>query len=170
HFHALATAHDLRRVVPDRDSRSIGHESTFADDLVAATDCHRVLLRHAEGVGRRLRRAKLVAKTVRLKFRYPDFETHTRQVRLEMPTQDDLVIYGEARRLFDAARPGRRPMRLLGVSAADLEAEGSCRQLGLFDDPEAAGKSQRVLETMDRIRDRFGDGAISHGGKPKPSS
>ena len=38
------------------------------------------------------------------------------------------------------------------------------------DDPEAAGKSQRVLETMDRIRDRFGDGAISHGGKPKPSS
>jgi len=154
HFHAIAHGRDERAVVTARPPRSISRETTFERDVVEAGRCRRVLLTLAEDVGRRLRRQDLLAGTVRLKVRFPPFETHTRQTKLGQPSADDLELFGVAMRLLDRARPGERPVRLLGLGAADLVPTSAG---GLFASPGDA-----VDRTLDAIRDRFGEAAVRH--------
>lgn len=163
HFHALACGRDRRAVSTGREARTISHESTFADDVHDRDDLMRVIMRHAQGVGRRLRRQGLRAGTVRLKIRFPPFETHTKQRRLETPTADDGVLYRTARRLHDEINPGMRPVRLIGVGGADPVSADEEVQLDLFAPVENENRG-RLMDTLDRIRDRYGNRAIEHGG------
>jgi len=165
HFHRICRGLDARAVESGRGARSISHEVTFDQDLILAADCHRTLLRLSEQVGRRLRRSDLYGNTVKLKLRFPPFVTLSRQKHVERATQDDLEIYRVAKQLFDAAREPGRPVRLLGVGVSELTSEPSRRQGALFEEPtEHEGKSQRLLDALDEIQDKFGDGAIGHGG------
>ena len=161
HLHELANGHDLRAVEAERDARSLGHEMTFADDLVDADEVHGVLLQLAELVGRRLRRQGRRAGVVRLKLRYPDFTTLTRQRRVPA-TADDLELARVARELLDAAWDRARGIRLLGVTAAALSDAAAPTQAALFGgDPR---RQERLLRAMDAIRDRHGDDAVGRGG------
>ncbi len=162
HYHALASGIDPREVEPDRDAKSISHETTFPEDVSSDERCRRVLLELSEAVGRRLRRHGIRGDVVRLKLRYPPFETHTRQRKLAAATDDDLEIYRTAKALLDDARPSGRPVRLLGVGVGGLLEGRRPRQGLLFDEPRAAEKSRSLLRAMDAIRDRFGDDAIGH--------
>lgn len=164
HYHALAHGRDDRPVVPTRDPKSVSREVTFGDDVSDERALLAVLLEHAEDVGRRLRRAGLEGRTVRLKLRYPPFETHTRQVALERPTQDDAVIYRHGRELLQAARADHAPVRLLGLGVADLGPEGSESQADLFAPPGQADEAAQVNRTLDAIRERFGKGSAGRLG------
>ncbi|MCA8943219.1 MAG: DNA polymerase IV, partial [Planctomycetes bacterium] len=114
-----------------------------------------------ERVGRRLRRARLRGRVVKLKLRFPPFRTISRQISLDVASDDDLAIYRAVVGLFDAAHGGR-PVRLLGVGVAGLTDEVEPAQGGLFEAPTES-KSADVLRAMDAIRDRFGEDAIRHG-------
>jgi DNA polymerase IV len=169
HFLALARGDDPREVVPDRDPSSIGRETTFEHDLSDDDAIDRVLVELAESVGRRLRGEGRLARTVRVKLRYPPFETHSRQERLAAATDDDLRILRTARALLAKARRSGRPLRLLGVTGADLEASAdSTRQPGLFDAPsENPERAKRLTRAVDALRDRFGDEVIRRAaGRP----
>lgn len=165
HFWELAHGRDARAVVSDRGAKSISHETTFAEDLVGRDAASAVLLQLAEGVGSRLRAAGLVARTIKLKLRYPPFETVMRQRSVEIPTDDDRVLHRTALDLLDEAGASDRSIRLLGVGTAQLEpADRRARQSGLFDPGPPQKKSSAALRAMDAIRKRFGDDAIGHGG------
>jgi len=160
HFWALANGLDPRSVEPERAAKSIGHELTFAEDLRSREQVHETLLQLSEQVGRRLRQHAVAGTCVRVKVRYPDFTTFTRQRAVDA-TQDDLVLFRTAAALVDAVWPGRPGIRLLGVTAADLRPALPVVQGSLFErGPDKAGK---LLRAMDSIRDRFGEDAIQHG-------
>lgn len=162
HYHALAQGLDPREVEPERDAKSISHETTFHDDVRGDEELRRVLLELSEAVGRRLRRHGIRGEVVRLKIRFPPFETHTRQRKLGAPTDDDMAIYRTAKALLHEARPGSRPVRLIGVGVAELTSGPQPRQASLFDEPQARERSRNLLRAMDAIKDRFGDDAIRH--------
>ena len=86
HLWQLARGVDDRQVVPDRDAKSISHETTFAIDV----DDHDVLrawvLDLSDQVGCRLRSQALLGSTVHLKIRFCNFRTVTRSCRLTNPT------------------------------------------------------------------------------------
>ena len=177
HLHTLANGLDDRPVVSERAAKSIGHEMTFTEDLHEADDVQGVLLQLAEMVGRRLRRANQRAGVIRLKLRHPPFETKTRQKKVAA-TADDLDLYRVATALLASAWDQRQPIRLLGVTGADLVSEDSDeaaprpQQRSLFAGEDAAtesapGKAQRdrLLAAMDAIRDRHGEDAVRHAGK-----
>ena len=146
---------DNSPVTPEHEAKSLSREETFAQDVRDPTLLRRELLRLSDAVAARLRRHNLQARTVALKLRYPDFTTLTRQATLADPTDAGPAIYAQALALFDAAWD-RRPVRLIGVGAANLGQPA--RQLRLF---EQADQRQAQLEAaLDRIRARFGDGAI----------
>lgn len=161
HFHALAHGIDPRRVEPEREAKSISHECTFEEDLQDGEQCEAVLLEQSEMVGRRLRRNQLKGRIVRLKLRFPPFETITRQRKLPTATDDDLEIFRCAQELFRASWQ-ERPVRLLGVGVAAFAEEEGPQQRGLFADPPDQ-RNAEVLKAMDKIRDRFGEDAIGHG-------
>ena len=62
--------------------------------------------------------------------------------------------------LVDRLYERRQAIRLVGVRFSDMVPGSS--QLNLFDDTE---KESRLLEAMDKIRNRFGKGAVRRGGK-----
>lgn len=162
HLHTLANGLDARPVESERDAKSLGHELTFAEDLTTEDEVHGVLLQLADMVGRRLRRQGVRGGVVRLKLRYGDFTTFTRQ-RAVPATDDDLVLAGVARELLAACWDRARGVRLLGVTAAALAPAGVPAQRTLFDgNPRKRGS---LLQAMDAIRDRHGDEAVRRAGE-----
>jgi DNA polymerase-4 len=170
HFLTLARGIDPRAVVPDRDPKSIGRETTFDDDLDDPAALDRVLAGLADDVGRRLRAAGCSAQVIRVKLRYPPFETHSAQHRLRAPTDDDLTILHTARALLEQARDNGRPLRLLGVTGADLvPTSDRPRQLDLFETMPRSRQRQRELSSaVDRLRERFGDAIVRRGSAIEP--
>jgi len=150
---------DDRTVVPSRAEKSISAEETYDTDLASRADMERQLLRLAERTSARLRKARLAAGTVQVKIRQSDFRTFTRQKGLRPPGNGTDQIFELARALLRswlAKNPGAR-VRLLGVGGSKLAPAG---QDDLFAGQEAAPGSD-VDRTVDEIRDRFGNTAVS---------
>jgi len=111
---------DPRPVVTEHERKSVSQERTFARDLQDGESLRRQLWRLSQGVALHLQRAGLAAGTVGIKLRYGDFETLTRQVTLDVPTDDEQVIYRAALMLLRRTWQRPRPVRLLGVSGQNL--------------------------------------------------
>jgi DNA polymerase-4 len=158
---ARARGEDDRPVEEGREARSMSSETTFADDIGEAADLLGTLHALSDEVGARLREAGMAGATVRLKVRWPDFTTLTRQVRLPQPTDQDGEIYGAARGLFEKVWTPGRKIRLLGVGVSQLGDR--IRQLGLFD--AAWQTDQRLLAALDAIRARYGHEAVRRGAR-----
>ncbi|MGB6027108.1 MAG: DNA polymerase IV, partial [Candidatus Sulfotelmatobacter sp.] len=142
----------------DTEAKSISHEHTFNEDTADVNQLGATLMRLSEMVGRRLREAKLHARTIQLKLRYKDFTTITRARTLPAPTQLDGEIFEQARTLFRKNwKPGRE-VRLLGVQASSFEAQAE--QINLLE----GGRQQRwkdALAAADRLRDKFGESSVT---------
>ncbi|HML20689.1 MAG TPA: DNA polymerase IV [Aggregatilinea sp.] len=152
---------DERPVEPEQDTKSISRETTFTRDIDDGEALRRVLRRLADGVGWQARRDRLAGTTIKLKLRWADFTTLTRQVTLDHPTNQDDEIYTQAEQLFTQHWPRGRAVRLIGVSLSGFEDPH--QQLGLWDDPHAHEQKRRLQATLDDLRERFGEGTIKRG-------
>jgi DNA polymerase-4 len=146
----IATGHEVK---------SISQETTFArdvhdDKLLAGT-----LRELSAEVGRRLRQADIAGTTVKIKLRWPDFTTLTRQVTMSQPTDQDEEIYRLALDLLGKVRAKGKAVRLIGVGVSGLGAP--LRQLELWG--ADAEKSRRLQEALDKVRAKFGEKAIRRG-------
>jgi len=150
---------DKRPVETEHEAKSISQETTFARDINEAVILRRTLRQLSEQVGRRLRRKGLRGTTVKIKLRWSDFTTLTRQTTLDQPTDLDSDIFAAAGHLFDQTWPPGKRVRLVGVGVTGFDTPAY--QLGLWDPrPE---QEQRLQDTLDQLRDRFGSGAIQRG-------
>ena len=162
HFWNLAHGIDERPVVPDREARSISHETTFAADIREVEALRAWLLELTEHVGRRLRRHRLRGRTVQLKLRFPDFRTITRAQTLPQPTDITHEIWQAAADLLERSLPSRfAGLRLLGIGVSGFERAGDV-QPSLFADEDQQKQSQ-LDAVADDIQARFGSTALSRG-------
>ncbi len=141
----------------DVGARSISHEHTFSHDTSDRQKLEAILARLTEMVCRRLREQKLHARTLQLKLRYTDFRTITRARTLEQPNSVDSEVLSTIRELFRTNWNGDA-VRLLGVHASHFDDESE--QLELSCAP-AHEKWNQALSAADRLRDRFGEDAVS---------
>jgi DNA polymerase-4 len=163
HLWQLARGRDDRPVVPDAEAKSISAETTFARDVGDREALRGWLLGLVEQLGQRLRQRGVRARTVDLKVRTSDFRTHTRARRLGEPTDLTAVLWQSAAELFARVPDEWLPLRLLGVGASNLVADASV-QGDLFD--QGWRRRQRALDqTLDAIREEFGDNSIRRGGE-----
>jgi DNA polymerase-4 len=142
----------------DTGPKSISHEHTFGEDTAEQAQLEATLARLSEMVGRRLREHGLHARTVQLKLRYSDFSTITRANSLARPTQLDIELFEEVRELFRRNWKLGTAVRLLGVHASGFEAETP--QMELIGE-ERHQKWKQALAAADKLRDRFGESAVS---------
>jgi DNA polymerase-4 len=159
-LHALARNDDPRAVVPERETKSIGAEETFAVDLKTHAACDHELVRIVDRVAARLHDAGLEARTVTLKFRYANFETKTRARTLQGATVLSTEFLATARDLLDAVDP-ERGVRLLGVSLSHLAPAAALQGMLDLEDADTADDAQRQRRTdveraVDAVRERFG--------------
>jgi DNA polymerase-4 len=159
HLWALAWGRDERRVVPQREEKSVGAEETFPVDIDDPEVIHRELLRLSDRTAKALRAAGCVARTVTVKLRLASFKTITRSRTLPEPTDVTRVIYATARALHESSGlDPRARLRLVGVRATGLRpASGAATQLAFGDRPVGWREAERAV---DQIARRFGDGAV----------
>lgn len=158
-LHALAWNRDPRPVDPHRATKSVGHEETFATDRSDRRALEQELTRMADLVAARLRAHMLVARTVQLKVRFPDFSTITRAQTLRSPTDLSAVIADAARTLL-ADVEVERGVRLLGVTALQFDGGGAVQEALPFDAPAVAPEQDALERTLDAVRERFGPDAV----------
>lgn len=164
----LARGIDHRSVVPDRDAKSISHETTFSEDIFDPRILHDWLLELTEHVARRLRRSRVTGRTVQLKLRFSDFKTVTRAHTLVTPTDITQQLRQAAVALLARHLPKRHgSVRLLGVGVTNLETR-QAPQRDLLDDAVRANQ-RRVDAVADQIQARFGAAALRRGGTAKPA-
>jgi len=184
HLHAVANGIDDRVVEPDRPTKSISHEETFAVDVTDAEEIRRHIARMADAVASRLRVADLYGRTITIKVRVSSFETVTRSRTVPEPTASRRDIRVVATDLATTLMAERAVLdegvRLLGVGVSSL-ADRVAHQLTIdellaADRPTGSSASPTASadDAVDRIRDRFGAEAIGpgrllgrHGMEPK---
>ena len=161
-LHALAHNRDPRRVTTGVRRRSIGGQRALGrrgPKTPVALDATLVAL--VDRIGRRLRAARRVCRTVILRLRFDDFSRATRSQTLAAATCDSRPILACARELLSGVMPTieREGITLIGLSLTNLE-DAEAAQLAL---PLQETKAGRVDAAVDGVRDRFGSAAITRG-------
>jgi DNA polymerase IV len=157
HIHALAHNRDPRRVRTGQRRRSMGSQRALGlRTFKSPADLDATLVAIVDRLGRRLRAARRVCRTVVLRLRFADFTRATRSHTLNEATAHTQTILVTARGLLVAALPliEKQGCSLLGISLTNLENDDAV-QLALPLD------RQRALDaTLDDVRDRFGTNSI----------
>ena len=161
-FRRQARGQASDEIVPDRGRKSISKERTFAEDIEEHDVLHDELRDLAAGVARIARREERAGQVVTLKVRFTGFETHTRQRKLASPTQDERVLLNNAWSLFTRGDLPRKPVRLIGVGISDWTAS-EISQADLFGQNEQRKSDRRLLDTIDSVAERFGNGKLQLG-------
>jgi DNA polymerase IV len=150
---------DDRPIVTERETKSISQEVTFSKDVREDKVLEDTLREQSVEIARQLRKNNLAGKTIKLKIRWPDFTTLTRQITLNDPTDQYQVIVKAAMDLLKSIRKPNQAVRLIGVGVTGLGEP--MRQLGLWDmDVE---RSRRLQEAMDTLNEKYGRDVIHKG-------
>ncbi|MEM7275401.1 MAG: DNA polymerase IV [Actinomycetota bacterium] len=163
HLHALAHNRDPRPVETGRRRRSIGSQRSFPAGSVDREGAAQIVVEVADRVARRLRAGARVGRTVTLRLRFADFAAATRSRTLREPTASTEAILSTGRALLDDAWPliERRGLTKVGLAISGL-ADDRAVQLSLPFGAAAASPSWDAVDgAVDRIRDRFGTGALT---------
>jgi len=147
-------------VTPEREVKSISNETTFDKDVFDKNIIERELSWLSEVVSDRLRDDSLTCKTIALKIRFEDFETHTKQITLKSATRDPEIVMAGIKKIFDGIDLKGRKVRLVGVRAFHL-APG---EIGDLLHP----KKNKVQNAVDNIRTKFGRGSIFRASSNPP--
>ncbi len=148
---------DHRLVSTHRETKSISRETTFSWDIRDVDKLKDTLRQLSDNLGRRVRKSKLQGTTISIKLRWADFTTLTRQTTLHHATNQDAIIYDIVEKLLLEHWQGQA-VRLIGVGMSGFE--DSKRQLSFWDDPEAIQQEKQLQNTLDELKDRFGDRSI----------
>jgi len=129
HLHRLACGIDDREVQGRVESRSVSRETTFETDTADPVLLSETLATLADDVAETLAAERLRCRTVTVKVRYRDFQTHTRSRTLERFTGDPETIRRIASALLLPFLNGT-PVRLIGIRLSTLEG-GRTRQTSI---------------------------------------
>ena len=154
-----ARGQDERPVVTEREVKSISQEITFSRDVRDDKSLEKTLVDLSAQVGRRLRKNELAGSTIKLKIRWPDFTTLTRQVTLPGTTNNDNEIAEMALGLLRKIRKSGQAVRLIGVGISGLGKP--MRQLELWE--TNTEKERKLQEVLDELKEKYGEDSIKRG-------
>lgn len=160
---ARAAGVDDRPVGMGGGVKSVSHEHTFAHDIREQREVAAALGDLVARVALRLRRKGLAGRTLTVKVRYADFTTKTTSITLAVPTDLDSDLLEPALDLLRRAWSPGAGLRLIGFGVSGF---GQPReQMGLFDEmpAEVRRHARALIESIDAVRERFGDDAIGFG-------
>jgi DNA polymerase-4 len=156
----LAHGIDHRKVIADRDAKSISSETTFERDLASARALEKKLWDLSERVSARLKAQALSGSTITLKLKTADFKTRTRAQSLAAPTQLAQRIFSTGRELL-ARETNGTSFRLIGIGVSALQPAAMADPPDLVD--ARAQKSALSERALDSLRAKFGRAAIMRG-------
>jgi len=156
----LSRGIDDRLVSPDRETKSVSAETTFASDLAEFRPLERLLWELSEKVSARLKAKALAGTTVTLKLKTADFRLRTRACSLPAPTQLAATIFACGRELLEREVSDAK-FRLLGIGVSGLSDADEADPANLINAREQ--RTAAAEHAVDRLRDKFGHDAVRKG-------
>ena len=145
---------DLSPVVPYREQKSIGKQTTFDSDSMDIQGIKIILTDMITKLAFELRQKQKLTACITVTIRYADFETVTQQAKIPYTSLDTLLIK-RTKELFDQVYQKRMLLRLVGVKLSHLV--GGYEQIALYGTSE---KMYNLYQSMDKMRVRFGTDAV----------
>ncbi len=145
---------DNSPVLPYREQKSIGTQSTFETDSIDTHTIKQLITSMVTDLCFQLRAQRKLTACITITIRYSNFETHTQQTKIPYTTLDSFLI-GKAKELFDKLYNRRMLLRLVGVKLSQLVS--GHEQINLY---SASEEQYKLYQAMDRIRNRFGEKAV----------
>lgn len=139
--------------------RSVNRETGLAQDITDAG----LLIGHfyylLERACRRLRQIQKKAGHLTIKFRYCDFEQIEGHKTISPPSWDEKIFQTHAEAMFRSLYRRRLGIRFVGVTLSNLKSSLHSESFIL----DRTEKDERLLESIDSIRSRFGFLAVGTG-------
>ena len=165
-MHQVANGIDDRRVEPVRESKSVGRETTFPQDICEQYLLETILFTLADDVCHTLRISGLKGKTVSIKIRYPDFRSITRAVTLEQYTSSFEPVFAAVQDLMQHNYKDGTAVRLIGVTVSNLKKDDQIvEQQDLFQDATAQNRQNELNKVMDKINGKYGGNTVHRARK-----
>jgi DNA polymerase IV (DinB-like DNA polymerase) len=119
-MHLMARGIDRSEVEQRTEVKSISHETTFEEDTDDADTVLTALDALSEEVAKETLNQNLFFKTVTIKMRYENFETHTRSKTLPFMTNRPQDLKKTSRELLQTYLKQGRKIRLIGVRVSSF--------------------------------------------------
>lgn len=158
----FANGRNAELVAPEpAENKGYGNSVTTAQDVVTREGSYQVLLSLCETVAMRMRKDGKCGSCLSIHLRTNAFEHSSHQKMLTGATNVTGEIFREACKLMDEAWDGVTPLRQLGVQMTRLSCE-LYQQYDFFSgmSPVQYEKRLRLDETVDALRDKFGEDII----------
>ncbi len=123
YYYEICRGVDLRPVQPSREQKSAGAEQTFSTDLFYLHELEKELTTITDILWERIERSKLNARTLTLKFKYADFEQHTRSKTISGHFSTKNKVVSEWKILLTSGEPFSKGIRLLGLTLSNFQEE-----------------------------------------------
>lgn len=154
----------VRRWGEKEPIKSVGNGTTFRRNIRGPAEIRSALNVLADEVAGRLRRHGVWAGAVQVTIRDPNLKTITRQKQLPMSTHLARDLANACWELMEKNWDMARPVRMLTVTALAITEEPFAVQQSLFDDaPKADPRREKLEQSLDAIRKKYGRGAIGAG-------
>lgn len=137
------------------ETKSVSHENTFSRDTHDEKVLRTNIKEMSQSISGRLRHLELFGSTVKLKLRWSDFTTLTRQSTLPEPTDEAKEIESMALQLLKTHWKSGRKVRLIGVGVSKLGPP--TKQLNLWAwNPRTFEKQERLESALRTLQKRYG--------------
>ena len=163
-LHSFANGRDTAPVAQAGDEaviKSIGNSTTTPRDINNLQDAKIVFYSLAESVAARLREQGLKGRTIQIGVRDNALISFERQMKLPQPTCISDEICSAALQLLAESYDWERPLRSIGVRAADLVSANGSIQLSLLNDDKKRERQEKIDRAVDDVRRRFGHYSIA---------
>ncbi|MCL2024974.1 MAG: DNA polymerase IV [Coriobacteriia bacterium] len=158
---------DPREIRTADPAKSVSNEQTFTSDLTTYADVHRTLTAIADKVTTRLRAKGLAGRTVHVKVRSPNFETHGASRTVTAPLDDITELMPIVEELLPQIWSDGQAVRLLGVGVSNFTDGGE--QLSFLEtdltcaDADDLACQKELSRNIDQIRAKYGPDALKRG-------
>jgi len=157
-----ANGRNVEMVTPEpEENKGYGNSTTTAEDVVTHAHAHQVILSLCETVAMRMRQDGKCGRCVSVHIRSNEFHHYSHQALLHGATNITSELFEAACQIFNEVWDGQTPLRQLGVQVTRLSDE-PYQQYDLFSGmtPVQYEKKLRLDETVDSLRDKFGEDII----------
>lgn len=160
----------VRSAYADQDLKSVGNGTTFDRDLVGFQEILSGIMPLCDEVATRMRKYGVKCQVISVQIKDPKFRNISRQKTLPAPTHLTREIADTAMELIRSAWNDKAPVRSITITGSNLvSSDQAVEQLSFFDELDTIDRQryEKLDQTVDQIRQKFGKEAIGLGGRIK---
>ena len=157
-----ANGRNAEMVTPEpEENKGYGNSTTTPEDVLTYSNAYGVILSLCETVAMRMRQDGKCGRCISIHLRTNEFHHFSHQLLLHGATNITTELFEAACKALDEVWDGETPLRQLGVQVTRLSSE-PYQQYDLFSglSPVQYERKLRLDETVDSLRDRFGEDII----------